>query len=328
MAVSALSAEFFHDEAAAYGWLESVVWPEGPVCPHCGCTGRMSALPPVRGSKSKKNPEGAIRYGLKRCGDCKKQFTVTVGTVFERSHVPLHQWLQAAHLLCTSKKGMSSHQIHRILGVTYRTAWFMTHRLREAMVDSGAAPLGGEGKVIEADTAYIGGLEANKHARKRQSAKNIGGIGKAIVHTLVERGGRARSHRIASVNGATLRPILTKHADRKSALMTDTAGGYYHLGKEFARHETVDHGKGEYVRGDAYSNTVEGFFSILKRGVIGTFHHVSEAHLHRYLAEFDFRYSNRSALGVNDADRTTNALRGIVGRRLLYRDSLASAGAV
>jgi transposase-like protein len=313
MAKSALSSRFFHDEVAAYEWLEGVVWPNGPVCPHCGGYERISAIKP--------NPEKKVRMGLKRCGQCKKQFTVTVGTVFERSHVPLNLWLQAAHLICSSKKGMSSLQISRILGVTYKTAWFMTHRLRAAMgLPDDPEPMGGEGKVIEADTTYVGGREPNKHVGKR-NAKNIGGAGKAIVHTLVERGGAARSHRIANVTGATLRPILTKHASHKSALMTDTHGGYHHLSKGFARHEMVDHGKDEYVRGDAYSNTAEAYFAVLKRGVYGTFHHVSEAHLHRYLAEFDFRWTHRQAVGIGDAERTVAALRGIVGKRLTYSDS-------
>ena len=313
MAKSALSSRFFHDEAAAYEWLEGIVWPDGPVCPHCGGVDRITAV----GGKT-------ARVGLKRCLQCKKQFRVTVGTVFESSHVPLNLWLQTAHLICSSKKGMSSMQVSRILGVTYKTAWFMTHRLRHAMgLPEEAPPMGGKGRVIEADTSYIGGREKNKHVGKRDP-KNIGGAGKAIVHTLVERGGDARSHHIADVTGATLRPILAKHASRASALMTDTRGGYHHIGREFARHEMVDHGKDEYVRGDAYSNTAEAYFAILKRGVYGTLHHVSEAHLHRYLAEFDFRWSNRQAIGVNDADRTANALRGIVGKRLTYRDSSVS----
>jgi hypothetical protein len=197
----------------------------------------------------------------------------------------------------------------------------MEMRLREAMRDGTLPAFGGEGKVVEADTTYVGGKEKNKHTRKRDP-RAIGGLGKQIVHTLVERGGRARSHHIANITGKTLRSVLD-NVDRKSELMTDTAGGYMNVGKEFARHEMVDHGKDEYVRGTAHSNTVEGYFSILKRGIIGTFHHVSEQHLHRYLAEFDFRYSNRSALGVEDGARATLAMRGIVGKRLMYRDSLA-----
>ena len=311
--MSILSQPHFHNEAAAISRLEAIVWPEGPHCPRCGGFDRITL---VKGG----------RAGLRRCGPCKREFTVTVGTVFERSHVKLHIWFQAAHLMASSKKGISAHQLHRTLGVTYKTAWFIEHRLREAMTTGELPPLGGEGKYVEADTTFVGGKEKNKHASKRTPGA-IGGVGKEIVHTLVERGGAARSHHIANVTGKTLRPILSKHVDRKSALMTDTAGGYHRMGKEFARHETVDHGKEEYVRGDAYSNTVEGYFSILKRGIIGTFHHVSEQHLHRYLAEFDFRYSNRSALGVEDEARAALAMRGIVGKRLMYRDSLVPVAA-
>ncbi len=304
--MSALSAPFFHDKDAARAKLESVLWPHGPVCPRCGGLDRITKV------------KGA-REGLWRCGPCKRQFTVTVGTVFESGHVPLNLWLQATHLLCSSKKGMSSHQIHRILGVTYKTAWFMTHRLREAMREGKIpAALGGEGKVVEADESYIGGKEKNKHRNKRTKG-NIGGKGKEVVFSLVERGGSVRSHHIPEVNAKTLRPILVAQIDAKSFLMTDEAGQYYHPGKEFAKHETVNHGAGEYVRGEAHSNTVENYFSILKRGITGTYHHVSQQHLKRYLAEFDFRYNERVGLGIGDQERTTRALRGIVGKRLTYR---------
>jgi hypothetical protein len=239
--------------------------------------------------------------------------------VFERSKVPLNKWLLASYMMAASKKGVSALQLSRQLGVTYKTAWFMAHRLRKAMAPSGSGPkLGGEGKIVEADTAFIGGKEANKHVGKR-NPKNIGGLGKQIVHTLVERGGSVRSHHIADVTGQTLRPILLKHVSTKSRLMSDTHGGYHHVGKLYADHQMVDHGKDEYVRGDIYSNTAEGYFAILKRGVYGTFHHVSEAHLHRYLAEFDFRYSNRQAVGFDDGERTDAMLRAIAGKRLTYR---------
>jgi transposase-like protein len=261
----------------------------------------------------------AARAGCYQCNACREQFTVTVGTVFERSKVPLNKWMLASYMMSASKKGVSALQLSRQLAVTYKTAWFMAHRLREAMaIPADSSPLGGEGKIVEADATFIGGKEKNKHVGKR-NPKNIGGKGKAIVHTLVERGGRVRSHHLANLTGDTLRPVLVKNASRKSALMTDTAGGYHNVGKEFARHEMVDHGADEYVRGDAYSNTAEGVFSILKRGVYGTFHSISEAHLHRYLAEFDFRYSNRIALGVDDTMRTDEMLRGIGGKRLTYR---------
>jgi transposase-like protein len=310
MLPSDLTSPVYADEAKAREYLESVRWPEGPVCPHCGC---LDAATKLAGK--------AHRAGLYQCKECSQQFSVTVGTLYERSHIPLHKWLFATHLMAASKKGISAHQLMRTLGLgSYRTAWFMAHRIREGMAPKKGpiAPLGGEGKVLEADTTYIGGKEKNKHKNKR-NPKNIGGTGKVIVHTLVERGGAVRSQRIANVTGKTLKKVLDVHADRKSSLMTDTAGGYMKLGKEFARHEMVDHGIDEYVRGDAYSNTAEGYFAILKRGVYGTFHHVSETHLHRYLAEFDFRYSNRIALGIDDAMRANKALKGIEGKRLTYR---------
>jgi transposase-like protein len=310
--MAAFNAPMFTNEGAAREALEAVRWPDGPICPHCG-NSDQEKIAKVEGKKHSHRP------GLYYCNECKGQFTVTVGTVFERSKVPLTKWWLAAHLLNSSKKGFSAHQLHRTIGVTYKTAWFMMHRLREAMADlTPAGPMGGSGKIVEADTTYVGGKESNKHKNKRNS-KNIGGKGKEIVHTLVERDGSARSHHIASIGGDTLRPILTANVSRKSSLMTDTAGGYMAVGKEFERHEMVDHGIGEYVRGDAYSNTVEGYFAILKRGITGIYHHVSEAHLKRYLAEFDFRYSNRSSLGVTDGERTAKALKGIEGKRLTYR---------
>lgn len=319
--MSVLSKAYFHDEAAAFAHVEALLWAEGRACPHCGTVNNSYPLKNQRTKPSKKNPEGVERHGLYKCGDCREQFTVRIGTIFEESHLPLHKWLQAIHLVCSSKKGISAHQLHRTLEVQYKTAWFLAHRIREAMKVGDLPPMGGEGKVLEADTTYVGGKEKNKHKSKRSEKPQIGGMGKQIVHTLVERGGAARSHHIANVSGRTLRPILAKHADRKSDFMTDTAGGYYHVGKEFASYGMVDHGKDEYVRGNVHSNTVEGYFSILKRGIVGTFHHVSEQHLHRYLAEFDFRYSNRSALGFEDQARAELALRGTVGKRLTYRVS-------
>ena len=310
MAVSALSAKFFHDEAAAYAWLESVLWPEGPVCPHCGGFERITVV----GGKT-------ARMGLKRCLQCKKQFTVTVGTVFERSHVKLNLWLQAAHLLCSSKKGMSSHQIHRILGVTYRTAWFMTHRLREAMRDGHLGPLGGVNEVVEVDETYVGGKDKNRHANKRVGIR--GGSAKEAVVALVERDGRVRSQHVPEVSARTLRPILEAQIDAATHIMTDEAKVYPAATKGFAGHSSVNHGIEEYVRGGGFihTNTVESYFAILKRGIVGTYHHVSPKHLKRYVGEFDFRYNERSALGVGDGARTEKALRGIVGKRLTYRDS-------
>jgi transposase-like protein len=309
-----LTNPIFTDANKAREHLEKTRWPHGAICPHCGVVGEATKL------------EGrASRPGLYQCNACRDQFTVTVGTVFERSKVPLNKWLLATYLMSSSKKGISAHQVGRTLGVTYKTAWFMCHRIREAMADNGA-PMGGEGKTVEADETYVGGKETNKHVSKRKPGQ-IGGVGKQVVFALVERGGRARSFHVANVTGKTLAPILRTQVRRESALMTDEAGQYRNVGAEFASHEKVNHGKNEYVRGNAHSNTVEGFFAILKRGVVGTFHHVSEAHLSRYLREFDFRYSHRAALGITDALRTDELLRGIGGKRLTYRRSGEAAHA-
>jgi transposase-like protein len=307
--MSILSQPHFHNEAAAIARLEEIVWPTGPMCPRCGGQERIT---PVNGG----------RAGLRRCGPCKREFTVTVGTIFHRSHVKLHKWFQAAHLLASSKKGISSHQLHRTLGLTYKTAWFMSHRLREAMRELNLAPLGGEGKFVEADETVIGGKERNKRLSKR-NPKNVGAVGKEIAFSLVERGGKVRSYHVRNVNAKTLRPILMEQVNRASALMTDDAGQYRIIGPAFARYETVNHGIEEYVRGDAHTNTIEGYFSIMKRGINGVYHHVSPQHLKRYLAEFDFRYNERAALGVDDLSRADKVLRGIVGKRLTYRDSSA-----
>jgi transposase-like protein len=298
------------NEEAARKHFEALRWPDGPVCPFCGVIDDATEL------KGKSH-----RPGLYKCHGCQKPFTATVGTLYERSHIPLHKWLLATHLMAASKKGISAHQLWRMLGFgSYRTAWFMAHRIREGMaaLKSHSRPLGGEGKIVEADTTYVGGKEKNKHRNKRNS-KNIGGMGKQIVHTLVERGGRARSNHVANVSGKTLRPVVVTQVSRKSTLMTDTAGGYMRMGKEFARHEMVDHEAGEYVRGDVHSNTVESYFATFKRGITGTYHNVSEAHLKRYLAEFDFRYNERMALGVDDKTRAARAVKGVEGKRLLYR---------
>ena len=300
-----LTAKIFRDEDAAREHIEASRWANGVTCPLCGSVNVMRM-------------GGKTQAGMFLCRDCRDKFTCRTGTVMERSHIPLHKWLLALHLMASSKKGISALQLQRNLGLgSYKSAWFLAMRCREAMgIAPEAGPMGGEGRVVEADTTYVGGREKNKHTSKRK-AGNIGGAGKQIVHTLVERDGTARSHHIPNVTRKTLRPVLA-NVDRKSSLMTDTAGGYHHLGKQFARYETVDHGKDEYVRGDAYSNTVEGYFSILKRGIVGVFHSISEAHMHRYLKEFDFRYSNRSALGVEDTERAARALKGAEGKRLLY----------
>jgi transposase-like protein len=305
---SILDQPHFHDEAAAFAKLESIVWPNGPICPHCGGIGRFYDL---QGVKDKK---GRVRLGLKKCGQCRGQFTVRKNTVFESSHVPLHIWFQAAFLMCSSKKGISSNQLHRTLGVTLKTAWFMSHRLREAMREGKLPyPLGGEGKFVESDETYVGGKAKNR-AYKEPPPKEP-------VLALVERGGKVRSYHVPHVTASTVKPIIVNAIAKASHLRTDESAIYYKLGEGFASHLTVNHSIDEYVRGDAHTNTVEGYFSILKRGIYGVYHHVSEPHLKRYLAEFDFRYNERIALGVDDTERTTRALRGIVGKRLYYRQA-------
>jgi transposase-like protein len=296
--MSILTQAHFHNEAAAIARLEAIVWPVGPVCPHCGGVDRIT---PVKGG----------RIGLRRCGDCKKQFTCKVGTVFEDSKVPVHKWFQAAHLLASSKKGISSHQLHRTLGVTYKTAWFMAHRLREAMRDTPKGQLGGSGKIVEADETFF---VNKKGAPVRQ------GVGhKMAVLSLVERGGSIRSVVMDRVTQGAVEKIVRRNVHHESRLMTDTAGWYRRNRFGVAEHEKVNHEQGEYAYGDVHVNTLEGIFSIFKRGMKGVYQHCSEKHLHRYVAEFDFRYNNRSGLGVEDAERATNALKGIVGKRLTYR---------
>jgi transposase-like protein len=303
-----LTAPIFADADKAREHLEATRWPQGPICPHCGVVNEATMV----GGK-------AARKGCYQCNACREQFTVTVGTVFESSKVPLNKWLLATYLMSSSKKGISAHQLHRTLGVTYKTAWFMAHRIREAMNPTAPAPIGGEGKVVEVDETFIGGKESNKHKNKRLTKHDHLG-GKQAVLTLVERDGRARSFHVPRITAKTLRPIIVKTADRASHLMTDGARMYPKVGKEFAAHSSVDHAAGEYVRmGFHHSNTVENYFSILKRGVTGTFHHVSEQHLARYLAEFDFRYSNRSGMGIDDTMRTDELLRQVGGKRLTYR---------
>jgi transposase-like protein len=304
---SILNSAHFHNEEAAYEFVEKRIWPNGPVCVHCGCYERVGKM----GGKS-------TRIGTYKCYDCRKPFTVKVGTIFEGSHIPLRLWLQGIFLIASSKKGISSNQLHRTLGITLKSAWFMSHRVREAMRAGKLGPLGGEGKAVEADETFIGGKEKNKHRNKREP-KNIGGMGKEVVFALVERGGAVRSQQVPDVTSKTLAPILREQLHPKTILMTDEAGQYRNIGKEFAAHETVNRGIGEYVRGGAHSNTIEGFFSILKRGIIGTYHHVSSKHLKRYLAEFDFRYNNRIALGVDDTERAELLLQGVIGKRLTYR---------
>jgi transposase-like protein len=312
--ISILAKKYFYDEAEAFKHVEGVLWPEGPVCHHCGSVTKPYKLEGVRSKPSKKNPEGIERHGLYKCKDCKGQFTVRMGTIFEESHIELFKWLQAIHLMCSSKKGISAHQLHRTLEVTYKTAWFLAHRLRLAMQSTSTEPMGGNGKTVEVDETYIGRLTGMPKGRGGSNHKNV-------VLTLVERGGEARSFHVEGNRRYDVEGPMKANIDRKSALMTDEANWYRATGKEFSSHETVNHSKEEYVRGLAHTNTVEGFYSIFKRGMKGVYQHCSEKHLHRYLAEFDFRYSNRVALGVNDVARAGRALTGFKGKRLMYRDS-------
>jgi transposase-like protein len=290
----------YRDDDAAREHLETLLWPDGPVCPRCGVT--EDRITKLMGKST--------RPGVYKCKDCRKPFSVTVGTVMERSHIPLHKWVFAAHLMMSSKKGMSAHQLHRMLGTNYETAWFLFHRLRECAKELAPGPLGGANKVVEVDETYVDGKAKNKAYGPPPK--------KHAVVALVEREGKVRSFHVANVNAKTLRPILVKHASRKSYLMTDESAVYPTIGDEFAGHGTVNHSADEYVRtgGFHHTNTVESNFALLKRGIYGTFHNVSEAHLHRYLTEFDFRANNRH---IVDAERAAALLGGAKGKRLLYR---------
>jgi transposase-like protein len=302
--MSVLSKPYFHSEPAAFQFVEGIIWADGPVCPHCGGVERFYDL-----SKT--------RVGLRKCGQCRKQFTVRIGTLFEDSHLPLHKWLQAIYLMCSSKKGVSSKQIERTLEVTYKTAWFLTHRIREAMRSGDLSPFGGEGGAVEVDETYIG-REPGKPVKRAFHHK-------MKVLSLVDRStGRVRSMVVDNIRPATIAPIVLENLDREARLMTDEAGHYLAVGREFAQHGVVRHGQDEYVSGEdrtIHTNTIEGYFSIFKRGMRGVYQHCSKKHLHRYLAEFDFRYSNRSALGCEDQERAERALKGIVGKRLTYRSA-------
>lgn len=292
----------YSDETAARTHLEEIRWADGAYCPHCGDL-----------SNVKKLGGNAAEKGLWHCGSCRRKFTVTVGTVFERSHVPLTKWLAAFHLMCSSKKGISAHQIHRTLNVTYKSAWFMCHRIREAMKRGGVAtPMGGKGKHVEADETYIG-------QKAGETNPGVGFHHKRTVVALVERGGEVRSFHIDKATAANLAPIMSGNLDIASTLNTDEAFIYRKLGRNFDDHQIVSHKDKEYVRGTVHTNTLEGYFSIFKKGMRGVYQHCSETHLHRYLAEFDFRYSNRAKLGVDDNARTRKALKGITGKRLTYQ---------
>jgi transposase-like protein len=315
--MSILSQPHFHNEPEAFKFLESVVWADGVVCPHCGVLGgRVYDLSDVRGSKSKKSPEGAIRYGLKKCGECRQQFTAKVGTVFEHARMPLHKMLQAVHLMISSKKGISAHQLHRVLEVTYKAAWFLAHRIREAMRSGDlAVPFGSGGGAVEVDETYFG-------TKKGELRRRGGGAHKMGVLALVDRAsGTMRTFTFDKNRGAEIQPIVLSNISREARLMTDEARMYWRIGREFAEHGTTMHGRRQYVDYQdrtIHTNTVEGAFSIFKRGMKGVYQHCGEQHLHRYLAEFEFRYNHRTANGVDDRQRARVALAGITGKRLTY----------
>lgn len=301
---SVLNDKHFHDESAAFAWVEARVWGNNPICPHCGGCERISKM---QGKST--------RLGTYKCYQCRKPFTVKVGTVFESSHVPMHIWLQAMFLLSSSKKGISSNQLRRTLGVTLKTAWFMSHRIREAMRSVGIEPMGGAGEVVEVDETYFGDKE---HVTKRTKKGKSGLSGKRVIISLVKRGGEARSFHVDRATKVGVTKIVSENIAKESHLHTDESYLYFSANELVSKHETVTHTAGEYVRGDVTTNTVEGYFSIFKRGMKGIYQHCSEKHLHRYLSEYDFRYNNRSALGVDDFARTETAVRGIMGKRLTF----------
>jgi transposase-like protein len=305
------SAPQFRDDEAARKFLEATLWPDGPVCPHCGVIGHAYATK---------------RAGVYRCAEkvCRKDFTVTMKTVMERSHIALHKWVQAFALMTASKKGISAHQLHRTLDIHYQSAWFMCHRIREAMRTGGLGPLGGEGKIVEADETYYGKTEQPRVSPQRRGRPynprgSRGPKDKRAIVSLVERGGNVRSFHVPVADQATVEKIVNENIAHESRLHTDESKLYFNAADTFAAHETVTHYRGEYARGDVTTNSVEGYFSIFKRGMKGTYQHCKEKHLHRYLAEFDFRYNHRVKLGFNDGERAALAVKSAAGKRLTYR---------
>ena len=318
--MSVLSSPHFHDEAKAFAFLESIVWADGVTCPHCGVNGgRVYDLAGVRSKPSVKNPEGVVRHGLKKCGECRAQFTVKVGTVFEHARMPLHKMLQAVHLMVSSKKGISAHQLSRVLEVQYKSAWFLAHRIREAMRSGDLTPFGSGGGAVEVDETYFGQRYGMEKARG-------GHAHKMGVLALVDRETRTmRTFTFDRFRADEVHPIVLANISREARLMTDEARMYQKIGKQFAEHGTTLHGIRQYVDyrdRTIHTNTVEGAFSIFKRGMKGVYQHCAERHLHRYLAEFEFRYNTRVANGFNDTARAREAILGVIGKRLMYRDSL------
>lgn len=308
--MNAFTAPHFQNDEAARDYLENILWSEGPVCPHCGVVNHAYATK---------------RPGVYRCAEkgCRKDFTVTMKTVMERSHIPLHKWLMGFYLMSSSKKGVSAHQLHRSLDVTYKAAWFMAHRIREAMRAGGLAPVGSGGGIVEVDETYHGKIQTprprNKYLPKPTKGGKSGPAGKRAIVGLVERGGHVRTFHVAVADKETVGQIVRDNVSHEARLFTDESRLYFGSAEFFAEHSTVKHSAGEYVRGDVYTNTIEGVFSIFKRGMRGIYQHCDEKHLHRYLAEYDFRYNHRVALGFNDQDRTLAAVRGAEGKRLTYR---------
>lgn len=318
--MSILAKKYFHDEAAAFEHVESILWPDGPVCTGCGGVNNAYKLEGVRSKPSKKNPEGVVRHGLYKCKskECRKQFTVRQGTLFEESHLALHKWLQAVYLLCSSKKGISTQQLKRTLEVDQKTAWFLGHRIRLGMASGDLSPFGQGGGPVEIDETYIGFEPGTKVTR---GVKN-----KMKILSLVDRNtGRARSFVVDNTKLATLLPIIKENVAKEAVVLTDESNTYYSLKDHFSQHEHVRHSIGEYVYGPIHTNTIEGFFSVFKRGMRGVYQHASKRHLHRYMAEFDFRYTNSAAKGVDDSLRTRIALEGFKGKRLTYRGTDSAA---
>jgi transposase-like protein len=313
---SAFAAPHFSDDAAARALIESIRWPHGPVCNHCGTVNHAY---PVKG-----------RAGLYRCAEpqCRMDFTCTTGTVMERSKIALHKWMMGFYLMNASKKGVSAHQLHRALSITYQSAWFMAHRIREAMKDGGLTVLGGpEGSgIVEADETYYGKMEKPRVSPQRKGRPynprgSRGPKDKRAIVALVERGGNIRSFHVAVADKDTVSKIVKENIAKEARLMTDESRLYFGADEHFASHETVKHSAGEYARGDVHTNTIEGSFSIFKRGMRGVYQHCKEKHLHRYLAEFDFRYNHRVGLGYSDIDRTKAAIKGVEGKRLTYHQT-------
>lgn len=309
--MSQLQNPVFMDDDKAREYLETLRWPDGPVCPHCGSVDNAAKL------------EGkSTRPGVHKCRDCRKPFSVTIGTLFERSHIPLSKWLLAFHLVCSSKKGISAHQLHRMLGLTYKTAWFMEHRIREAMRDDPSGPLGGGGKIVEVDETYYGpksGPMPETTTAGKPFSKGKGGAKRAhkrAIVSLVERGGNVRSFHVDKANKETVSLIVMENVHRESRMFTDESRLYTGADGYVMEHHTVHHASGEYVRGNIHTNTIEGYFSIFKRGMKGVYQHCDEKHLHRYLSEFDFRYNHRTK---DDGERARLALKGIDGKRLCYQ---------